>query len=234
MRAVILRAAVLGGLATATVGLAQPVGQPLTGRTPPPDVKKLKDELEALVKEREKAAKDAATPEPGSRAEGVELRLKLLKLVDQIGQQRQSPPAAPSSPGKETAPGPKPVTDPKSAKPEVKPDPLEGAIPIDPLRAAQNLYKAGDVEAAYRTLSYLTKKPETLAREDRIFAQYLTACCLRKSGKLSEAMVVYRELATANEDEFITECALWQLATIRATLDLQGQLEQLRTKPNLK
>jgi hypothetical protein len=230
MRSFLLRAALLGGLATATVGLAQPVGQPIPGRAPAPDVKKLKDELEALVKEREKAAKDAATPDPGSSAERVELRLKLLKMIDQIGQ--RTAPTPPPSPGPETLPKPKPVTDPKAVTPEVKPDPLEGSTPIDPLRAAQNLYKAGDVEAAYRALKMT--KVEALSREDRVFAQYLTACCLRKTGKLSEAMVAYRELANANEDEFITECALWQLATIRSAQDFQGQLEQLRTKPKAK
>lgn len=232
MRAFILRAAALGGLATATVGLAQPLGQPLPGRAPAPDVKKLKDELEALVKEREKAAADAATPEPGSRAEGIELRLKLLKMVDQLGQQRMAPPI-PATPRPETLPAPKPVPAPKDGKTaERKADPLEGATLLDPLRAAQNLYKAGDVEAAYRALTMT--RPETLSREDRIFAQYLTACCLRRTGKPNEAMVLYRELATANEDEFITECALWQLATIRSSQDLQGQLEQLRANPKAK
>lgn len=231
MRAFLLRATVLGVLAVATVGWAQPTPP----RTPPPDLKKLKDELEAMVKEREK--KDTAAPDPGSSAERVELRLKLLKMIDQIGQQRATPAVPAVSPTKpEVAPGPKPVepkgTDPKGTDPKTKPDPFDGATPIDPLRSAQNLFKAGDVEAAYRTLKMT--KLEALSREDRVFAQYLTACCLRKTGKASEAMVLYRELATANEDEFITECCLWQLSTLRSTQELQDRLQELRVPPKTK
>ena len=54
-----------------------------------------------------------------------------------------------------------------------------------------------------------------LAVDDRAFVQYMTASCLRQLGKRSEAAVLYRDVADAKDDEFLAECAVWQLTSVQ-------------------
>jgi hypothetical protein len=214
MRPYFLRVALIGGLCAATGGIAQPPA----ARAPSGDVKKLKDELEALLKEKDRLSKEA-TPDSSDAAERMKLRLELLKKIEQLGNRPTAP---------EKAPPPTPVP-PKGTKPDPKPvESLDGVVPLDTLRQAQNLFKAGQYEAAYRAIGL--QKADTLSPDDHVFAQYLSACCLRRMGRLPEAAAAYREIADGKQDEFITECSLWQLAAIRSTQDLEGQLEQLRSK----
>jgi hypothetical protein len=58
----------------------------------------------------------------------------------------------------------------------------------------------------------------------------MTACCLRRLNRLSEAAVIYREVAEMTEDEFVASCAVSQLALIRTQQELEAQLEQLRSR----
>ncbi len=69
-----------------------------------------------------------------------------------------------------------------------------------------------------------------LSGEERAFTQYLTACCLRQTGKVAEATAIYREITDEKADPLLTECALTQLGLIRSTRELDAQLEQLRAR----
>ena len=219
MRPFFLRLAVVGGLLAVTAAVAQPPA----GRVPAADAKKLKDDLEALIKDREKSAKDA---DAAGATDRDRLRSELLKRLGELGNRSVAPPP-------ETAPKPTPVPLTKAPKVDPKPDLVaDGTIPLDPLRAAQNLFKAEQYEAAFRALAM--QKPDTLSPDDRTFAQYLSACCLSRMGKLPEAATVYREIADGKQDDFLTECSLWQLGEIRRTQELEGQLEQLRPKRKAK
>ena len=91
---------------------------------------------------------------------------------------------------------------------------------------ARVLFRAHDYEAVLRTVRLLDL--EALNREDRAFVQYLSAGCLRLSGKWSEAAALYREVADARGDEFLAECAVWQLGALRWQQEAQAQLEQSR------
>lgn len=108
----------------------------------------------------------------------------------------------------------------------------EGTRPVDSLRLAMNLFRDNDFDAALRACRLID--PATLSREDRTFVQYMSACCLRRLGKRGEAAVIYREVADAREDEFVAECAVWQLALIRSSQELEAQLEQLRSRPKTR
>lgn len=107
---------------------------------------------------------------------------------------------------------------------------------IDVVREGMNLFRDGNIEAARRT--FFGADPAALAPADRLFAKYMLACSLRKLGKVSEAEVIYREVAntqtTSPDDEFLTGCAIWQLSLIRSATELDAQLEQLRSRAKSK
>ena len=180
----------------------------------PGETKLLKAEREALAKE-----KEAPPPPAGTDGERALLRAKLLELVKKLEQKKPAPPAA--SPGHGSGKTPAPP-------PRAKVDLPDGLKPIDAVRLAQNYYRAEEIDAALKAFRLIDVT--ALSREDRAFVQYMSACCLRRLGKLPEAAVLYREVADAKEDEFLTECAVWQLQTLRSTQELEAQLEQLRAR----
>jgi len=176
-----------------------------------PDPTQLKSDAAALAREREEALKEAAAAGPAT--ERAMLRAQLAELLKRINER---PPVA----------FPKYPSGPTVKKSDF---PLDGAKPIDAVRTAENLFREGEVDAAYRVLRLIDAT--LLPRPDRAFAQYLTACCLRKMNKRSEAAVVFREVAEAKDDDFIAECAVSQLAMIRTTQEIEAQIEQLRSRP---
>ena len=178
---------------------------------PPAAPKILSTELDALQKER-KAAQDEVVVDP-TGGDRVKLRAQLLDMIRLLGE-KKNPEVVPVKP-KELPELPK-------TKFEL---PESGAI--DTLRMAQNLYKAGDLEAARLAFKQLEEKAGT---EDRLFVQYMLASCLRKQGKSSEAAVLYREVAEAKDDAFLKESALWQLSMLKSSQELESQLEQLRSR----
>lgn len=198
------RTIALGLIALAGTALAS---DPL----PPAEPKKLSTELDALQKERKAAQEEVvADPTGGDR---VKMRAQLLEMIRLLGE-KKNPEIVPVKP-KELPEVPK-------TKFEL---PENGAI--DTLRMAQNLYKAGDLEAARLAFKQLEEKAGT---EDRHFVQYMLASCLRKQGKSSEAAVLYREVAEAKDDAFLKESALWQLSMLKSSQELESQLEQLRSR----
>lgn len=180
---------------------------PLT--TPNPDTQRLRAAVEALAREREAANRE--TRDDSLAAERVRLRAQLLELVKKLGDRRAPPEPAPPS---------RELVRPAPARP------APAGPPLDTLRQALNLYRGNDIEAALRTFGLIDTA--SLTREDQAFVDYMIACCLRKQGKLSEAGAKYRDVADAKADAFITECAVWQLGSIRSTQELEAQLEELR------
>ena len=184
------------------------------------DPKKLKEQLAELLREREGIVKESAGDSAAS-GEAAKLRKQLLETLSKLEQQKKTPPphAEPKKPGGKDHP------------PE-KLDLPTDKEPIDRLRLALNLYKTGDTDAALRAFKLIDVS--VLPKEDRAFTQYMTAGCLRKAGKVPEALVLFREIADAKEDGFLTECALWQIGAIRSAQELETQLEQLRARRKSK
>ena len=129
-----------------------------------------------------------------------------------------------------TAPMPYPPA-PMPAPPKTKVD-YGGATSIEPIREGMNHFRANDFEAARRTFQLI--EPATLAPDDRVFVQYMLACSLRRQNKTADAEVIYREVANSKDDEFLTNCAIWQLSLIKSEQELQVQLEQLRSRAKSK
>jgi hypothetical protein len=69
-----------------------------------------------------------------------------------------------------------------------------------------------------------------VSRKERAWVHFLTASCLRKQGKLAEAAVLYREVAEAKEDDFLTESAIWHLGFLRWREDMQKQLDEAKKR----
>jgi len=223
MRAQYLRAALVGGLLAATAVIAQP---PFS-RAPTAAGQKLKEATESLKLEREKLAQDAAT-DAGNAAERMTLRATLLKKIQELGDKKSPLPSLILVP-------PKPVLPLIGVKPETKwPPAVGGATSLDPLRESQNLYLAGQTDAAFRALQFLMQQPDTLSPHDRAFAQYLSACCQRRMGKLPEAAALFREIADAKPDVVLTESALSQLSLIRSAQEFEMRMEELRARRSAK
>lgn len=195
------------------------------GKLDRPDAKKLKEEVERLLKESSDKAKDKN--EPPAASDRADLLKKLDDLVDKIEQQKKAP---------------KPATPPKPANPNDHPDPHatppgkpllpEGGKPIDLVRAAGNLYKAGDPEGAFETLKVIDTNQ--LPKEDRAFADYVRAACLRKLGRTNDALKLYRAIADAKDDPFLAESAVVQITAIQSARELETQLEQLKSRRKTK
>lgn len=208
-----------GGLSLTAAGLmaavvaAQPGPPP--AKLPTPNV--LKSDTDALAKERADALKQL----PGGVKTSAERELLREKLNEILKRLESRPPTAPF-PKLPTAPGGK----------EQKFDLPDGGRAVDLVRMAENLYRAGDTDAALRAFRLVN--PASLPREDRAFVQYMIGCCLRKTGRRTEAAQAYREVAEAREDEFLSECAIWQLSLIRSAQELEAQLEQLKWRPKTR
>ncbi len=103
---------------------------------------------------------------------------------------------------------------------------LAAGQPSDPYLLAQAQFRAGQYQEALAGFRVL--QPELLSLDERLLVQYLSACCLRKLGKLDEAVTLYREVADACADEFLAECSLWHLSNIGWRRDIEKQLAAIR------
>jgi hypothetical protein len=183
---------------------------------------RLRSESQALAAERQKAVADAP---PVDSEEVARLRRRLAELVATLSVRPQARHMAPAdaappvarSPGSLHADGSPAATMPAA-------DTVTG----DPILAARALFRAGDFAGALET--YRQIDPDGLTRDERTLVQYMSACCLRKLGRLDEAATVYREVASAREDEVLTDCALWHLSAINWRRDMEKQLEALRDR----
>lgn len=205
-----------------------PIEKPIEKEKPgdKPDAKKLKEEVEKLLKETDKSKendKEKNHAEPAD--ERTRLRNKLDELVEKLGEQKKNPKPPPAQHKTETP------TDPHG-KPAPKPVLPEGGKGIDLVRAAGNLYKAGDVPSAYEMVRGLDTNQMT--KEDRAFADYVRAACLRKLGRTDDALKLYRTIADAKDDPFLAESAVVQITAIKSAQDLEAQLEQLKSRRKMK
>ena len=135
------------------------------------------------------------------------------ELRDLLSRLAARPPSAP------VAPPPKKST-------TVAP-PLDGK-PIDAIREGVNYFRDNDFEFAARVFGRIDLN--TVTRDDRAFVQYMRACSLRRMNRINDAAAIYREIADAHDDDFLTECAIWQLSMIRESQELETQLVQLRVR----
>jgi hypothetical protein len=176
---------------------------------PKASLEKLKAEIDALLKQRGGTENGKVGKEMYS--ERSRLQQELRELLQRI---ESRPPTHPRPKGSES--------------PAKKFEIGLGDKPLDLLRSATNLFKDGDVDAALRTLRMIDTS--VLSREDRAYVKYMTATCLRRTGRTSEAATLYREVAENREDDFLAECAIWQLSLLRSTQEFQGYLDRLRKK----
>jgi hypothetical protein len=196
-------------LVFALAGLTWSVGAQEPARDPKASLEKLKAEVDALLKQR--VGMESGKAGMGMHSERNRLQQELKELLQRI---ESRPPAIPRPKGNETP----------AKKFEIGP----GDKPLDLLRTATNLFKDGDVDAALRTLRMVDTS--ALGREDRAYVKYMIATCLRRTGRVSEAATLYREVAESREDDFLAECAIWQLSILRSTQEFQGYLDRLRKK----
>ena len=194
------------------------------------EISRLRKEREALQSERGELSRPTEAGD-GAAAEAARLRLRLAELLLKLGGRGPAAPPTPEpttvppTPGK--PPAPKPDTAPTPTGPEPPPLPPTGQF-VDPVALAEALFRAGDYEAALGT--YRLLDVSGMDNEKRLAIQYMTACCLRKLGKLDEAATLYREVANAKEDAILAECAQWQLGAVTWRRDLESRLQQLRQR----
>ena len=171
---------------------------------------KLKADIAALAAARKLALED------GAGVERARLQAELQAILKRIN-------SIPTGPVPGSVRPSVPTPSPKS-----KAEPIDTSKPVDTLRLAMNLFRDNDYEAALRAFHLLD--PGQLAREDRAFVRYMTACCLRQLGRIAEATAIFTEVANSTDDEFVAGCAVWQLSLLRSGQELEAQLEQLRAR----
>lgn len=185
------------------------------------EAERLRAEREALATERQKVVMET----PPESEEIVRLRRRLSDLVAVLSSrpvQRRSTTTESVlfPPSYSSQPRPTPTNATAASTPEIQPG--------DPLLVARSLFRAGDYGATLETYRQIDQNG--LTPDERVLVQYMSACCLRKLGRLDEAAVLYREVANAHEDEVLTDCALWHLSAINWRRDMEKELEDLRQR----
>lgn len=160
----------------------------------------------------------AADPVSENGKKRDELYAELTKALNRA---LEAPPPAP-------APAPRTTQPPKTVLPEL---PLDAA-PASIIKAGVNLFKNNEFEAA--RIAFAGLDLTALPREDRAFVKYMTACCLRRLGRIAEAETAFREVANSDDDEFHKNCAVWQLSLLKSNRDLETQLGELRSRAKSK
>jgi hypothetical protein len=208
------------------LGAAEPVKFTLPPPRPLDEPRKLKSELEALAAERKETRNEAANESPLA-IERAKLRSDILELIKKLGEKKAAA-AAPS------VVAPMPMVTPTPMPQPMKPSFLldDANASFNPLRRAQNLYKAGYHDDALKAFYLIAQ--DRLPREDRAFASYMSACFLRTQGKTSEAAAIFRELADSKDDTTLAEYAVSQLDIMNKMIELENLREQLRSKTKTK
>lgn len=174
------------------------------GAQQPSTLEKLKADTAALAGER--TSVDSAGTERAKLANDLK---KLLERLD------KAPPPSP-------APTQPPVVPTKKGA-------VLSPIAVDKLRAAMNLVQDNQINSALNAFRQLNL--QELAPEDRAFARFMEASCLRRLGRAAEALPIYREVGDANEEPFVASSAVSQVGLLRTSEDLQAQLTKLRERP---
>ena len=209
MRVTLCRGLVFGALVlpcAAVVTAQQPLLPTPTTPTTPPD--KLKAGTAALAADRVAAEPTSASDQ---RAKLQSDLLRLLERIDRLPQQPTGPMVTPNPP----------VPTPKKDE--------GGVAPVDRLRAATNLARDNQTEAALSAFRMLDL--QRLSPDDRAFARYMEAACLRRLGMTTEALPIYREVSNAGDDPFLASAAFSQVGLLRESDGLKTQLAELRARP---
>jgi hypothetical protein len=191
---------------------------------------KLRAEREALSTERTQAGKQAAADQSVESADIVKLRLRVAELMAKVSS-RDSPKKAADPVAPPQAPVPPEVAKKGDVRPPAeKPPPqdeADAAKPLDPGALAHALFRAGNYEQALK--AYRLINLTGMKAEERSPVEYLMATCLRKLGRTDDAVALYR-LVAQSRDEQVAACAQWQLVNIRWTVEMQGQLKDVRER----
>jgi hypothetical protein len=176
------------------------------------EIEKLKADLAALT-----GGDGKAPAENANVSERAKARAELSALLKRL--ESLPPPGAPRS------------QEPTAPKSKLSSE--DFAKTHDLMRAAMYEFRDGALKEALGTLEKIDQNQAN--SDDRAFVRYLRACCLRRMGRQDEALKLFHEIAALpQEDEFIAECAAWQVSLIRAHQELQTQLEQLRARAKSK
>lgn len=199
-------------------------------------LQQLGKEREALAAAHNDAVRDFDDGLTISTTANAMLRLRVKQLLAKLSQQRAAARETPS-PGSASSGSPPPAPSPKHDKSPLPPllAPVQPrsspgvAKMVDPLAVAHALFRAGSSEAALQAFRLINLKG--MRAEQRAPIQYLMASCLRKLGKLDDALALYREVANSKGDESVAACAQWQIANLRwqrETLDKLAEIKQRR------
>ncbi len=174
----------------------------------------LRSQREGLHQERTTTDRETASESAvltGNEEEMARLRKKMQEVL--AGRRPTSGDTRPATGGESPAPRPN--------------EPAAGnGGPIDMTAVAQNLFRAGDYEAALE--AYRRVPLQNAAAEERAPTVYMIATCYRKLGRLPEAEKHYRDAAEIKGDPFVAQCAQWQLDTITWRRQVEAQLAELR------
>ncbi|HEX5271926.1 MAG TPA: tetratricopeptide repeat protein [Gemmataceae bacterium] len=175
-------------------------------------LRELRSQRESLRTERPGPQPDREAPATTTSANEQEIA-RLRKRMDEL--QKKARPRTDAGPS---------VVIPSDASPPT----ASAGGSIDPVAVAQNLFRAGDYEAA---LDAYRKVPlRGVTGEERAPTLYMIATCLRKLGKPDEAAKVYRDVAAIKDDPFVADCARWQLDNLTWRKEVEGQIAQLRQR----
>jgi tetratricopeptide (TPR) repeat protein len=180
-------------------------------------LQQLRSQREALHSERGGEREAESSPPTANNDEEI---ARLRKRMEELARRRASRKAEEAVPG-ETRP-----LDPLLALPRES-EAARGSA-IDPSAVAQNYFRAGDWEAALE--AYRKLPTRGLLAEERAPLVYMLATCYRRLGKRDEATKLYREAAGIKDDQFVADCARWQLETLAWRKTLEAQLAQLRER----
>jgi hypothetical protein len=172
----------------------------------------LKDELAQLLNDRNRFAAADDTSNERARLQG-----ELNELLKRITASARTKPEPPKNP-------PPPKISPVTTLPDGR--------PVNAVREGMNYFRENEFEIALGVFKRIDTT--VMLREDRAYVQYMTACSLRRLNRPNDAAVIYREIADSRDDEFIAECAIWQLSMIRESQDLETQLDVLRTRSKVR
>ncbi|MBI3407989.1 MAG: hypothetical protein HY040_06490 [Planctomycetes bacterium] len=195
-------------------------------------MKKLREEREALIKDRNGALRCLEDPFTPEAQDASKLRLRLGGLLTQLQARKDQPPAKTEqiAPKKDTETIPEPKLESKKQmdNPKTEAPPAVYSKTLDPLALAHSLYRAGNFQGALQ--AYQMMSTEGMKPDERAPLQYMMATCLRKLGKSDDAAALQREVANIRGDDQLAECAQWQLNTMRWRREVVDQLRGIRER----
>ncbi len=175
---------------------------------------------------------------PESTKASLQLRVKLAEKLAQLRELREKalvPPLPIPGPTPHPMPLPRGPDRPVIHPPPPRPNPLIEPVPtdegkkdppVDAVGLGRVLFLSGQHEKALETFRAI-ESAEQLP-EDRLLTQYMMASCLRKMGKMEEAVALYREVANSGGSESLVTNSQWHLQNIKHRQELIAELARLR------